>query len=101
MTFNLNKITEQKSKTQKINDKNVRDLVSKYPLAFTGVGKLKDHTVKLNIDEKEVTPTPQPQRRIPFYVRDKVKDAIEKPEKEGIFFKYLYLFSQNSKIQAY
>ena len=83
MTFNLNKITEQKSKTQKIKDKNVRDLVSKYPLAFTGEGKLKDHTVQLNIDEK-VIPIAQPQRRIPFHVRDKVKDTIEKFEKEGI-----------------
>ena len=56
VTFNLNKITEQKSKTQKIKDKNVRDLVNKFPLAFNGVGKLKDHTVKLNIDEKGNSP---------------------------------------------
>ena len=45
--------------------------------------KLKDHTLKLNIDEK-VIPLAQPQRRIPFHLRDKVKDAIEKLEKEGI-----------------
>ena len=38
VAFNLNKITKQKSKIEKIKDKNVRDLVSKYPLAFTGVG---------------------------------------------------------------
>ena len=59
MTFNFNKITKQKSKTQKINDKNVRDLISKYPLAFTCMGKLKDHTVKFNIVEK-VIPIAQP-----------------------------------------
>ena len=47
------------------------------------MGKLRDHTVKLNIDEK-VIPIAQPQRRIPFHVRDKVKDAFEKVEKEGI-----------------
>ena len=46
------------------------------------MGKLKDHTVKLNIDEK-VIPITQLQR-IPFHERDKVKDAIEKLEKEGI-----------------
>ena len=79
----MNKITEQKSKTQKIKDKNVRDLINKFPLAFTGVGKLKDHAVKLNIDDK-VIPIAQPQPRIPFHVIDKVKDAIEKLEKEGI-----------------
>ena len=44
---------------------------------------MKDHTVKLNIDDK-VIPIAQPQRRIPFHVRDKVKEAIEKLEKEGI-----------------
>ena len=67
----------------RVKDKNVRDLVNKFPLAFTGVGKLKDHAVKLNIDDK-VIPIARPQRRIPFHVRDKVEDAIEKLEKEGI-----------------
>ena len=83
VTFNLNKITEQKSQTQKIKDKNVQDLISKYPLAFklTGVIKLKDQTVKLNIDEKVIL-VGQPRRRIPFHIRDKVKDAIEKLEVE-------------------
>ena len=58
-------------------------LFSKYLLAFIGVGKLKDHTVKLNIDEKvHVGPIVQPQRRIPF--QDKVQNTIEKLEKEGI-----------------
>ena len=60
----------------------VRDLVSKYPLAFTGVEKLKDHTVKLNIDENGI-PITQPQRRIPFDVRDKAKDAIENSKKKA------------------
>ena len=83
VTFNLNKITEQKSKTQKINDKNIQNLINKFPVVFNSVGKLKDHTVKLNIDDK-VIPIAQPRRRIPFHVRDKVKDAIEKLEKEGI-----------------
>ena len=48
LIFNLNKITEQKSKTQKINDKNVRNLINKFALVFNSVGKLKDHTVKLD-----------------------------------------------------
>ena len=45
--------------------------------------KLKEHTVKLNIDEHIIL-LAQPQRRISFHVRGKVKDAIEKLGKEGI-----------------
>ena len=79
----MNKITEQKSKTLKIKDKNVRDFVNKFPRAFTWCGKIEGSRSKLNIDDK-VIPIAQPQWRIPFHVRDKVKDAIEKLEKEGI-----------------
>ena len=39
--------------------------------------------VKLNID-KEVTPTAQPQRRIPFHIREKVREAPKELESEGI-----------------
>ena len=79
----MNKITEQKSKTLKIKDKNVRDFVNKFPRAFTWCGKIEGSHSKLNIDDK-VIPIAQPQWRIPFHVKDKVKDAIEKLEKEGI-----------------
>ena len=46
------------------------------------MGKLTDHAVKFDIDDR-VIPIAQPQRRIRFHVRDKVKDAIEELEKEG------------------
>ena len=36
------------------------------------------------VQYETVIPIAQPQRRISFHVRDKVKDAIEKLEKEGI-----------------
>ena len=39
VTFNLNKITEQKSKTPKVNDKNVRNVINKFPLVFNS-GKI-------------------------------------------------------------
>ena len=45
------------------------------------MGKLKDHSVKLKIDDK-VVPIAQPLRRIRFQVRDKTTDAIEKLEVE-------------------
>ena len=39
--------------------------------------------VKLNID-KEITPTAQPQRRIPSHIREKVGEALKELESEGI-----------------
>jgi len=39
--------------------------------------------VKLNISE-DVIPVAEPQRRIPFHIREKVKRAIEILEKDGI-----------------
>ena len=50
---------------------------------FTGLGKLKNHAVKLNID-KEAIPQAQPQRRIPFHIRKKVKHAVKELQKEDI-----------------
>ena len=58
-------------------------LLSKHKEVFTGFGKLNGHMVKLNID-KEITPTAQPQRRIPFHIREKVGEALKELEKKGI-----------------
>ena len=49
---------------------------------FTGVAKLKGYSVKLNIDEKAI-PHAQPQRRVPFHIRKKVKAAVKELEQEG------------------
>ena len=54
---------------------------------FRGLGKLKGHQIKLNIDPN-VPPDSQPQRRIPFHMRKKVKLAIKELEKsQGIIEK--------------
>ena len=51
---------------------------------FNGqIGKLKDYRVKLKIDEK-VPPIAQRERRLPFAVRQRVKEELEKLEKAGI-----------------
>lgn len=55
-----------------------------YPKLFENrIGKLKDVTIKLHIDEN-VKPTQQPHRRIPFNVRGQVKDEVEKMLKMDI-----------------
>ena len=53
---------------------------------FQGLGKLKNHQVKLNIDTS-VPPVSQPQCRIPFHMRQKVKVAIKELESQGIIQK--------------
>ena len=63
--------------------KNINDIVQEYKAVFTGIGKLKGYSVKLNIDENAM-PQAQPQRRIPFHIRKKVKAAVKELESEGI-----------------
>ena len=66
-----------------IKDAKLSTLLSKHKEVFKGPGKLKGHEVKLNID-KEITPTAQPQRRIPFHIREKVGEALKKLVSEEI-----------------
>ncbi|CAB4034315.1 Hypothetical predicted protein [Paramuricea clavata] len=53
---------------------------------FKGIGKQRDTTVKLHIDET-VKPVAQKQRRTPFHLRDKVANEIEKLLKEDVIEK--------------
>ncbi|XP_052809099.1 uncharacterized protein K02A2.6-like [Mya arenaria] len=64
----------------------VEDREKKYPGLFTGIGKLKNCTVKLHID-KSVKPLAQRQRRTPFYLRAKVEQELDKLLKEDIIEK--------------
>ena len=50
-----------------------------YPQAFTGLGKLKNYQLKLNIDDS-VTPVAQQIRRIPFSRREKVVKKMKELE---------------------
>ena len=54
---NVNSVNERKT-----------ELMSKFPLCFTGIGKLKDYRLKIPIDP-EVTPVVQPLRRIAYHLR--------------------------------
>ena len=50
---------------------------------FTGFGKLQGAQIKLDIDETKV-PKAQPQRRIPYHLREKVTTAIHELGKQDI-----------------
>ena len=63
--------------------KKLKEILERHSSVFNGLGELKDYTVKLNISE-DVIPVAEPQRRIPFHIREKVKRAIEILEKDGI-----------------
>ena len=56
---------------------------AKYPQVFQGVGKLKEHQVKLHVDS-EVPPVAEPPRPIAFHLQKKHDQAINKMEQEGI-----------------
>ena len=87
VTLHLNKISSHnKSSTPVTNDGKLNKVLEKHSSVFKGLGKLKDNAVKLNIDEN-VIPVAEPQRRIPFHIREKVKCAIENLEKDDIIEK--------------
>ncbi|KAJ8376196.1 hypothetical protein SKAU_G00067760 [Synaphobranchus kaupii] len=59
------------------------ELVDSYPELFQGIGKLKDFQVQLHINT-DIQPTCQPHRRVPFHIRQKVKEELKKLEEEDI-----------------
>lgn len=61
-------------------------LLTEYAHLFNGIGTLKNFEVKLHIDDT-VTPVAQNPRRIPFHIRQKVSDALNKLESDGIIEK--------------
>lgn len=64
----------------------VSDPSVKYPNLKKGIGKLKDITVKLHIDES-VKPVAQRHRRTPFHLREKVEKEVEKLLEQDIIEK--------------
>ena len=53
------------------------DVLNKYKDRFEGIGKMKDVQVKLSVN-KEVKPIAQKARRIPFHLRAKVDQEVER-----------------------
>ena len=65
---------------------NINDPTSTYPNLFKCTGKLKDTQVKIHVDES-VKPVAQKPRRVPFHLRDKVEQEIQKLLDEDIIEK--------------
>ena len=64
----------------------VTEATSAHPNLFRGIGKLKDVTVKLHVDES-VEPVALKQRRTPFHLRKKVEPEIDNLLKQDIIEK--------------
>ena len=62
------------------------EISAQFPDIFTGLGKLKDHSVKLHIDET-VLPVAQRYRRIPFHMRKQLENYLKKEESMGVIEK--------------
>ncbi|CAB4006435.1 Retrovirus-related Pol poly from transposon [Paramuricea clavata] len=72
----LNKVSMTK-------DKKLGKILDKHAKVFSDLGKLKGEKVELNID-KEHAPKAQPQRRIPYHIREDVKCALSELEQQDI-----------------
>ena len=58
-------------------------LLKAFPKLFEGIGLLKNFRAKYHIDET-VKPVAEPQRPVPFHLRSKWKDAIDKLEAQDL-----------------
>ena len=59
------------------------DILQYYPENFQGLGKLRDHQVKLYTDNT-VKPIAVPPRPIPYHLKTRVNDCIDTMIKEGV-----------------
>ena len=77
----INATDNQKPETQE--ETKLQQLLDEYDDRFHGVGKLEHCQVHLHID-KNVKPTAQPHRRIPFHLRQELDQELTRLEKDGI-----------------
>jgi len=54
----------------------IQKTLSDYAGCFQGIGKLRDHEVKLQVDES-IKPVAEPPRRIPYHLRERVDEALK------------------------
>ena len=57
--------------------------LKKYPKVFEGIGTLKDHEVKLYLDQT-IKPVAQPPRPVPFHLKKRLEEEINKMERADI-----------------
>ena len=84
ITLHLNTITTNNHPARMpAKDKDVQNIVDKYPQVFQGQGKLQSKQIELIIDQA-VKPVTQRQRRIPFHLRAKVEKELTKLQNDDI-----------------
>ncbi|CAB3996492.1 PREDICTED: uncharacterized protein LOC107336737 [Paramuricea clavata] len=75
ISLHLDKLTSK--------DAALENILQKHSKVFSDLGKLKGEKVKLDIDKTKI-PKAQPQRRIPYHIREKVKNAITEFENPDV-----------------
>jgi hypothetical protein len=54
----------------------LQDILQQFPQNFTGLGKLRNHQVKLHVDTS-VKPVATPARPVPYHLKERVAKVIE------------------------
>ena len=54
----------------------IQSIIQKYPNVFKGVGKLKDHLVKLHVDTS-IKPVAEPARTVPYHLQERVEEVLK------------------------
>ena len=85
ISFNGSHITDEAdiNRTATSRDPTTEHIIQQCPEVFTGIGKLRDHQVKLHVDEN-VPPVAIPPRPVPFHLRKRTKKELERMEAQGI-----------------
>ncbi|CAB4007481.1 PREDICTED: uncharacterized protein K02A2.6-like [Paramuricea clavata] len=78
ISLHLDKLTSK--------DAALENILQKHSKVFSDLGKLKGEKIKLDIDKTKI-PKAQPQRRIPYHIREKGKNAITELENQGVIEK--------------
>ena len=93
VSLHLNQMNKSTAKAEQqplanthVNDKNLQRILDNHGPLFTGLGKLTNKQVELAIGGT-AAPVAQPQRRIPFHLRHKVENELEKLEHDDIIEK--------------
>ena len=59
-----------------------QSILQRYPENFTGIGKLKNHQVRLHTDNN-IKPICEPPRTIPYHLKDRAQQVLDDMKKTG------------------
>lgn len=61
----------------------LQDILKNYPENFVGLGRLRNHQVKLHVDQT-IKPIAAPARSIPYHLKERVEQVIEEMVKQDV-----------------